>query len=137
MEPIVFNVDDSSEYIIILLLITLYSNVKEICLYQSVAKVITWAPTLADLALLHLCIDFVLFLLKTGKKPTDDRQQSVPFSVFLSNICYASESRFSICCVQGHRLPAKTTKPCASFNFFLSLRLTPATQTTYCIIAKK
>jgi hypothetical protein len=57
MEPIFFNVEDISEYIIILLLITLRSNVKEICLHQSVANVITWAPTLTDSALLHLCIE--------------------------------------------------------------------------------
>jgi hypothetical protein len=63
MEPIFFNVEDISEYIIILLLITLYSNVQEIRLYQSVAEVITWALTLADSTLLYLCIGFVLFFL--------------------------------------------------------------------------
>jgi hypothetical protein len=64
MEPILFNVEDISEYIIILLLIKLYSKVKDIDLYQSVVtKVITLAATLADSALLHLCIDFVLFFL--------------------------------------------------------------------------
>ncbi len=67
MEPIFFNVEDISEYIIILSLITLYSNVKEIGLYQTVAKVIAWAPTLADSPLLHLCIDFVLFSCKLEK----------------------------------------------------------------------
>src|SRR5437764_863426 len=94
MEPIFFNVEDILEYIIILLLITLYSKSKKF-VYISVANVITWAPTLADSALLHLCIDFVLFFVSCKKKPADDGQQSVLFSIFLSNIYYASERRYS------------------------------------------
>jgi hypothetical protein len=46
MEPIHFTVEAISEYIIMLLLITLYSDVQQIYLYQSVVKFITWAPTL-------------------------------------------------------------------------------------------
>jgi hypothetical protein len=38
---------------------------------------------------LTLCFVFV----GSWKKPSDDRQQSAPFSIFLSNICYASEGR--------------------------------------------
>jgi hypothetical protein len=33
------------------------------------------------------------FCWKSEKKPTDDNEQSAPFSIFLSNICYASEGR--------------------------------------------
>jgi hypothetical protein len=138
MEPILFHVEDISEYIVTLLLITLYSNVKEICLYQSVAKVITWAPTLADSALLHLCIDFVLFFLVSWKKPTNDGEQSALFSIFLSNIYYASEGCYSsMLCANTWTFREKRTIACASINFFLSLWLSPVTQTTYCIIVKE
>ena len=43
-----------------------------------------------------------------------------------------------VCCVQIHRLSAKKEqKHVRQSTFFLSLWLTPATQTTYCIIAKE
>jgi hypothetical protein len=68
--------------------------------YTKVSQnIITWAPTLADSASLHLCIDCVVFV-GSWKKPTDDGQQSAPFSIFLSNICFASEGRaIQVCCV--------------------------------------
>ena len=137
MEPIFFNVDDISEYTIILLLITLYSNVKEICLYQSVAKVITWTSTLADSALLHLCIDFVLFYLEVGKNPliTANKVRHFPFSYQIFTM--QAKAAIQVCCVQIHRLSAKKEQKHVRQSTFFSLWLIPATQTTYCIIAKQ
>jgi hypothetical protein len=118
MEPIFFNVEDISEYIIILLLITLCSIVKAICLYQSVPKVITWAPTLADSTLLHLCIDFVSFFFVSWKKPIDDSKHSAPFSFLLSNVCNTSEGCYSsMLCANASTFGEKRAKACASINF--------------------
>ena len=121
MKPIFFNVEDISGYKIILLLITLYSNVQEIRLHQSVANNIT---TLTDSALLHLCIDFVLFFLEVGKEPTNHSQQSASFSIFLSNICYASEGRYSnMLYVRASTFRENRTKACASINFSFSVSI--------------
>jgi hypothetical protein len=77
--------------------------------------------------------------LGSWKKSIDDSQQSTPFSLFLSNICYTSEGRYS------SRLDArmstfreKRTKAYTSINLALSLSLqmTDVTQKTYCILAK-
>ena len=104
MKPIFFNVEDISGYIIILLLIMLYINVQEIRLHQSVANNIT---TLADSALLHLCIDFVLFFLEVGKKPlmTANKVLHSPFSyqIFTMQV----KAAIQVCCVQRHLLSAK------------------------------
>ena len=121
MEPIFFNVEDISEYIIILLLITLYSNVKENGLYQSVvAKVITWALTLADSGVTSSVYWLCVLFLVNWKKPTDNGQQSALFSIFLSNIYYASEGRYSsMLCANTSTFREKRTKASASINFFL------------------
>ena len=120
MEPIFFNVEDISEYIIILLLITLYSNVKEIGLYQSVvAKVITWAPTLADSALLHLCIDFVLFFLEVGKNPLMTANKVLYSQSSYQIFTVQARAAIQVCCVQIHRLSAKKEqKHCVNQLFF-------------------
>jgi hypothetical protein len=115
------NVEYISEYLFILLLITLYSNDKEIGLHQSVAKVITWAPTFADSALLGLCIDFVLFLLEAEKSPlmTANKVGHSPFSyqIFAMQVWVA----IRVCYAHVHRRFAKKEQKHASQSTFFYL----------------
>jgi len=76
-------------------------------------------PHPQDIPSLHFCIDFVLLFFWSWKKPTDDCQQSAPFSIFLSNICYASANRYwSMLYVRTSTFHKNRTKAWASINFY-------------------
>jgi hypothetical protein len=62
-----------------------------------------------------LCVVFLV----SWKKSTDDGQQSALFSIFLSNIYYASGVRYSsMLCANTSIFREQRTKACASINFF-------------------
>ncbi len=76
--------------------------------------------------LVQRCFTCVLtlccFCWKLEKKATDGIQQSAPFSIFLSNICYPSKGRdSSMLCVKTSTFREERIKVCASINFSFSL----------------
>jgi hypothetical protein len=91
-------------------------------LYTKVSQnIITWASTLADLASLHLFIDFVLFLLEVGKNPlmivNKVCHSPFPYQIFTKEV----KAAIQVCCMQGHRLSAKKEQKHMYQSTFFSL----------------
>jgi hypothetical protein len=72
------------------------------------------------------------FLFGSWKKLIDDSQQSAPFSIFLSNICYANKDRYpSMLYVRPSTFRQNRVKVCAY------LLMDYVTQKARFVIAKK
>jgi len=78
---------------------------------------------LADSASLHLSIDLELFVLEVGKNRlmTANKVRHFPFSyeIFTMQV----EAAIQVCCARTSTFHERSTKPCASNKFFLSLSL--------------